>query len=175
MAYRPSEGRNQKKATPPVQPSLIPIMNLFLAIMPFLLMMVVITQVAMVALNFSASGGGGAGAGAGGGGGDTKEIKIIIMNSSGNEMYPGYSVVEPGDVKTAYRNAENRGEFNFVALNKKLAEIKKVNADVSSITLVVYPDVQYGTMIQTIDLCKQNGFPNVVYKPATVGYAQGGN
>ena len=54
MAYRPSEGRNQKKQTPPEMPNLVPLMNLFITIVPFLLTIVVISQVALDVLNFSA-------------------------------------------------------------------------------------------------------------------------
>ncbi len=170
MAYRPSEGRNQKKASPPVQPNLVPIMNLFLGIIPFLMMMVVITEVAMVSLNFSASGGGGSGDGGGGAGGASKEIKIVIMNSEGLEMFPGFEIKDTDGTKTAVRNSENKGNYNFIALDRKLNDIKNRNSDVNDITIVVYPDVKYGALIQTIDLSKKNGFP----KSAGVSYGSGG-
>lgn len=175
MAYRPSEGRNQKKQSPPEEPNLVPIMNLFITIIPFLLSMIVISQVAMVALNFSASGGGGGDGGSGGGGvAEEKEIKVIIMASEGNQLYPGFEIRESGAGSIAIRNSENQGSFNFITLNNTLNNLKKQNQQLSEVTIVVYPDVLYGTLIQTIDLCKQNGFPNVVYKPATVMYGAGG-
>lgn len=174
MAYRPSEGRNQKKQGPPVQPNLVPIMNLFMTIIPFLLSMIVISQVAMVALNFSAAGGGGSEGGSGGGGGATQEVKIIVMASEGNLMFPGFEIRDPSGENQTFRNSDNRGDFNFVALNTALGNIKNRNKDMGDITIVVYPDVLYGTLIQTIDLCKQNGFPNVIYKPAGVVYGSGG-
>ena len=62
--YRPSEGRQQKSQTAPQEPNLVPIMNLFVTIIPFLLLLIVVSQVALVALNFSqAAGGGGQGGG----------------------------------------------------------------------------------------------------------------
>lgn len=173
MAYRPSEGRNQKKQSPPEQPNLVPIMNLFMALIPFLLMMIVISQIALVALNFSAAGGGGGG-GAGGGGETPKEIKVIIMASEGNQIFPGFEIRESEGGNIAIKNAENGGRFNFMSLNNTLGNIKANNQGLGDITIVVYPDVLYETLIQTIDLCKQNGFPNVIYKPATVSYGSGG-
>ena len=175
MAYRPSQGRNQKNQSPPIQPDLVPIMNLFMTIIPFLMTMIVISQVALVALNFSAAGGGGSDGGAGGGGGGpTKELKIIVMASEGNLMFPGFEVREPGVDNTMLRNADYQGAYNFMALNNTLGNMKKRNPDLLEITIVVYPDVLYGTLIQTIDLCKQNGFPSVIYKPAGVSYGSGG-
>jgi biopolymer transport protein ExbD len=175
MVYRPSEGRNQKKQSPPSQPNLVPMMNVFLTLIPFLITMVVITQVALVALNFSSSGGGGGTGNGGGGSGSTgKEIKVVVMSSAGNEMFPGFQIREAGESTYDIRNADSRGRFNFIALNQKLSEIKARNKDIADIKIVVYPDVLYGTLIQTIDLCKKNGFPNVIYAPAQVVYGAGG-
>ena len=64
--YRPSAMRQQKAQTVPQEPNLIPIMNLFLTIIPMLMMMVVISQIALLALNFS-QGEGGVSYGQGGG------------------------------------------------------------------------------------------------------------
>ena len=175
MAYRPSEGRNQKKQSPPEPPNVVPLMNLFLTLIPFLITMVVVTQVAMVALNFSATGGGAGDNGAGGGNGSTeKEVRIIIMASSGNQMNPGFEVREQDGQNVNILNSDNKGEFDFVALNRILAQLKNRNQNITSITITPYPDVLYGTLIQTIDLCKNNGFPNVVYSPARTFYGEGG-
>lgn len=170
MAYRPSEGRNQKKQTPPEQPNLVPLMNLFITIVPFLLTIVVISQVAMVALNFTSPGGGGPGGGSGGIGGSGEDIKVIIMASEGNQLYPGFEIRGWAGKSIAIRN---KNSYDFITLNQTLAAIRK-NVTTDRITVVVYPDVLYGSLIQTIDLCKANGFPNVIYKPATVSYGAGG-
>ncbi len=173
MVYRPSEGRNQKKQTPPIQPDLVPLMNLFITIVPFLLTIVVISQVAMVALNFSTPGGGGPGGSSGGIGGSGPEIKVIIMASAGNQLYPGFEIRGWEGKTVSIRNQGGGTKFDFVTLNSSLAAIRKsVSGD--QITVVVYPDVLYGDLIQTIDLCKLNGFPNVIYKPASVSYGSGG-
>lgn len=172
MAYRPSERRNQKKQTPPEQPNLVPIMNLFITIIPFLLTMIVISQVALVALNFSAPGGGGSDTGSEPGGGPEKDIQIIVMASSGNQVFPGFEI-RGWDKSVFIRNSDNQANYNFIALNQTLREIKTQHQKLTDITLIVYPDVLYGTLIQTIDLCKQNGFPNVIYKPAVVSYGVG--
>jgi len=173
MAYRPSEGRNQKKQTPPELPNLVPLMNLFITIVPFLLTIVIISQVAMIALNFSSPASGGSGGSSKGIGGSGPEVKVIIMASEGNQLYPGFEIRDWNGKTISIRNKGDLGTYDFVTLNNSLAEIRKSFSS-DQISVVVYPDVMYGTLIQTIDLCKQNGFPNVIYKPASVSYGTGG-
>jgi biopolymer transport protein ExbD len=174
MAYRPSEGRNQKKQSPPELPNLVPIMNLFVTIIPFLLTMIVISQVAMVALNFSSAGGGGGNdGGSGSGPGQAIEIKLILMASSGNQLFPGFEVRVAGEGGILIRNSDSDGFYNFVELDQILKVLQN-RKNTPDITLVVYPDVLYGNLIQAIDLCKQNGFTNVIYKPASVSYGSEG-
>ncbi len=177
MVYRPSEGRNQKKQTPPEQPNLVPLMNLFITIIPFLLTIVVISQVALIAMNFSKPGSETSGTGGSGSGpGAAQEIKLIIMASSdGMEMYPGFKIRGWGN-EIPIRNTDIGVGFqgyNYIELNRILGDIKK-SINLNEISVIVYPDVLYGTLVQTIDLCKSNGFPNVIYKPAGVLYGSGG-
>jgi biopolymer transport protein ExbD len=172
MAYRPSEGRNQKKQSPPEFPNLVPLMNLLITIIPFLLTMIVISQVALVALNFSA----GAEAASSGGSSGTDssvsrgvEIKLILMASGGNKLFPGFELRKTDAGSFMIKNSDNAGQYNFIALDQALKSLQQLNES-SDIILVVYPDVLYGNLIRTIDLCKLNGFTNVIYKPATVMY-----
>lgn len=68
--YRPSEARQQKGQTAPQEPNLVPIMNLFITIIPFLMLMITI-QVSLLALNFASDS-------TGSGGGDGPEAVIRI-------------------------------------------------------------------------------------------------
>jgi biopolymer transport protein ExbD len=176
MAYRPSEGRNQKKQSPPELPNLVPLMNLFVTIIPFLLTMIVISQVALIALNFSSTTGEG-GSGSDGGSGGVKaqvtDVKLIIMASLGNQLFPGYEVRVAGEEGFQIRNSATNGQYNFPELNQVLNVLQN-RRNTHDITLVVYPDVLYGDLIKTIDLCKLNGFTNVIYKPAAVSYGSDG-
>ena len=153
-------------------PNIVPLMNLFLTIVPFLLTIVVISQVAMVALNFSAPGGQISGSGGiGTGHGPAQEIKLIIMASEGNQLYPGFEIRGWGKAPVSIRN-NNQG-YNFSKLNDTLAQMKK-ELNLDNISIIVYPDVLYGNMVQVIDLCKANGITNVTYKAAAVSYGLGG-
>lgn len=173
MAYRPSAGRNQRRGGGPKEPDLVPIMNLFLTIIPFMLYMLVITQIALVALNFTSSGGGGGGGGQGAGGGKTEEKKITvyIMNQDPpapeRGLFRGFEVREPGKDNVQIKLADNSG-YDYASLDQVLKEIRANNPAQSEISVSPYPDVLYGPLIKTIDLCKENKFINVMYKPTGV-------
>lgn len=175
MAYRPSAGRNQKAATAPKQPDLVPIMNLFLAIIPFLLLLLVISQVALVALNFSSTGGGGGGSdNTGGGGQDIKKVQVIIMGTDdeARALYTGFEIREPGS-DTVKIPATPEG-YDYLTLDEALKGLRTRNPELFDINVLVYPEVLYGVLMKTIDLCKVNQFVNVHYEVPKVMYYQGG-
>ena len=167
--YKPSEMRQQQGQTAPKEPSLVPIMNLFLGIIPFMMMMVVVSATALVELNFT-QGGGGDGPGGGGGGAKVEKIEIQIWGKamSAKEGMLGFQIREPGLDK---QNIPAINQiYDFVSLENALKEIRSRKTDLKEITVLVYPDVLYGDLMRTIDLCKTNGFTLVHYTRPTVGY-----
>lgn len=164
--YRPSQARQQKGQTAPQEPNLVPIMNLFLTIIPFLMLMITISQVALVALNFSSEGGGGGTGGEGAGGGEkAKQIEIHLMleDSTAKATFPGMEIREP-DAPIMKLPWISENVYDFEGLNTLLVEMKERHQEQDEISVIVHPDVIYDTLIRTIDLCKQNGFSTVHYK-----------
>ncbi|NLK50056.1 MAG: hypothetical protein GX294_05345 [Candidatus Cloacimonetes bacterium] len=171
MAYRPSAGRNRRLAGGPKEQDLVPLMNLFLTIVPFLLFMLVMTQIASVALNFAPTGdGGGDGLGAGGEKAEEKKIELFIMNTDApdRELFRGFQIRQPGKERINIRFVN--GNYDFVTLDAELKEIRKESPEQTEISVSPYPDVLYGPLIKTIDLCKDNQFVNVLYRPVEVRY-----
>ena len=170
--YRPSAMRQQKSQTVPQEPNLVPIMNLFLTIIPMLLMMVVISQIALLALNFSQGESGVSyGQGGGGGGAKTEKVEIHILGkqyAQENNATIGMEIREPG-FKPMTISAIN-GYYDYVTLNKTLQEIRSRKGTLSDITVLVHPDVLYGDLMKTIDICKVNGFTQVHYTATKVEY-----
>ncbi len=164
--YRPSQARQQKGQTAPKEPNLIPIMNLFLTIIPFLLLMVTISQVALVALNFSSDGsGGGAGDGDGGSADKAKQIEIHLMltDNEALSLFPGMEIRDPdADIVRLPWIREN--VYDFSGLNAQLIKLKERHEETEEISIIAHNDVIYDTLIRTIDLCKENGFSTVHYK-----------
>lgn len=163
--YRPSQARQQRSQTAPQEPNLVPIMNLFVTIIPFLMLLVVVSQVALVALNFSSEGGPGAGGSGIGGGEVDKQIEIHLMLRDKPEagLFQGMEIREV-DGKKHKIPALSEMMYDFPGLNDLLIDLKARNADTDNIAVIVHPEVVYDTLIRTIDLCKQNGFPTVHYK-----------
>jgi len=164
--------RQQKAQTVPQEPNLIPIMNLFLTIIPILLMMVVISQIALLALNFSQGEGGVSySQGGGGGGAQTDKVEIHILGNQyaqENNATIGMEIREPG-FKPITIPAINE-YYDYVTLNKTLQDIRNRKETLSDITVLVHPDVLYGDLMKTIDICKVNGFTQVHYTAAKVEY-----
>ncbi len=160
--YRPSQARQQRSQTAPGEPNLVPIMNLFISIIPFLMLMIVISQVAMVALNFESSGEvGGTGGGAGGGGSDALLEIRLYASSHVTGLFPGFEI---RDLDKKATKLPKIGEaYDFASLEQQLVQLKDKYPDKSEVAVVVYPDVMYDTLIRTIDLCKQTGFVTVKY------------
>ena len=151
---------------------ILPIMNLFLTIIPMLLMMVVISQIALLALNFSQGESGVSyGQGGGGGGAKTEKVEIHILGeqyAQENNTTLGMEIREPG-FKPMTISAIN-GYYDYVTLNKTLQEIRSRKGTLSDITVLVHPDVLYGDLMKTIDICKVNGFTQVHYTATKVEY-----
>lgn len=168
--YRPSQARQQKGQTAPEEPNLVPIMNLFVSIIPFLILMISISQVTLLALSFTGDEGG-SGAGGSGGGADKQEIVEVhlMLKEHHTGLFPGMQVREPGS--TNYTNIPWLSEnvYDFDRLNTLLVSLKEKYTESSEIAVVVHPEVLYDTLIRTIDLCKANGFVTVHYRsPKTI-------
>jgi hypothetical protein len=170
--YRPSQARQQKSQTEPQEPNLVPIMNLFVTIIPFLMLMIVISQVALVALNFTSEGGSNVpGEGTGGGGEADEQIEIhLMLKEHATGLFPG---MEIRDIDGTTHKLPVLGEnvYDFVGLNDLLIDMKERYPDTIDIAVIVHPEVVYDTLIRTIDLCKENGFVTVHYKnPKNIYY-----
>ena len=172
MAYRPSAGRNQHPVSVPKVPDLVPIINLFLTVIPFLLLMLVITQVALVAFNFSAAPPGQPATvdGTEGLKKDVPEVTVIITASqdSLSTTIPGFEIREPG--RDPGIVGLSLGQYNYVMLDAGLKTIRERFPDLRDISVAPYADVQYDVMIKTIDICRSNDFANVHYKAPQVRY-----
>jgi hypothetical protein len=176
MAYRPSAGRNQRPTSAPKLIDLVPIINLFITIVPFLLLILVISQIALVSLNFTQSTGGGTSTTAGGGSPKTDlpliEVIITAPEDNGNGVTAGFEIREPSTQPVMIGLENNL--YNYASLDSLLRQVKSRYQTLGDINVIPYPYVRYETLMKTIDLCKSNEFLNVHYKaPQTLFYLRG--
>ncbi len=166
MAYRPSQSRSNKASHSTDPPNLVPIMNLFLTIIPMLLLMVVSVQVTLLALNFSGADAGGSGDG---GGGDEEKIyavDLIIYNDEVDGKFTrGIEIKEELNSKNKFID-----EFDYVELDEYLNGVKKRNPEQETIKITPYDNVKYEHLLRVIDICKmpteegKTRFPDVAYQ-----------
>ena len=175
MAHPPSTRRDQHHFSPPKVSDLVPLMNLFLIIIPFLILMMVVTQIAMIALNFThgtatEKQGGGPLNGTSVTQKNIPEITIIIMASQDSlgTTFPGFEIREPE--KTKDKVGLVNGYYDYGKLDEKLKAIRQRYPDLQDISVAPYDDVLYDTLIKTIDLCRENNFSNIHYKAPQVRY-----
>ncbi|MBW6515984.1 MAG: biopolymer transporter ExbD [Candidatus Cloacimonetes bacterium] len=167
MAFGASKRRIQKSSHLQ-EINLIPIMNLFITIIPMLLMITVTVHMALLSLNLTASGmsGTGEGSGVSGTGDKVKEIKLVLYVDR-------FELFEEGNVEPIvipagiFEDGELRHDYR--ALDLFIEDIKNRNMDINEIRIAPYPDVYYGTLIRAIDICKLRGFPEVKYERIRVG------
>jgi biopolymer transport protein ExbD len=167
MASGASKRRIQKSAG--MQDlNLIPMMNLFIIIIPLLLTITVTVHMAFLSLDLSASGTGGSGEGESSGQAESrsKEIRLILYSDRFEIREEGVTdpIIIPARV-----SEDGTVVYNYAMLDNILAEIKTRNTEISEIRITPYPDVLYGTLIRAIDMSKIRGFPDVKYERIRVG------
>ncbi len=148
--------------------NLIPIMNLFITIIPMLLMITVTIHMAFISLNLAASGTSGSeeSEGLSGSEAKVKEIKLVL--------YPDRIEIQEEGIRDpiiipAIETEEGVIVYDYQTLDAMLANIKGRNQEIHEIRVAPYPDVYYGVLIRAIDICKMQGFPEVKYERIRVG------
>ena len=159
MAYRPSEAKRGYRED--FQgPNLIPIMNLFIVIIPMLITMVVTVNLAMLHISIPA------------GGGDDSDTGSVAEESD-NES-PLRVIITPEAFTVREKDTDNKlldeieikkedGRYNLFQLDKVISDFRKKYPDKNVIEVLPDNSVKYETLLKTIDVCKYNKFVNVVY------------
>ncbi len=141
--------------------NLIPIMNLFIVIVPMLITMWVSVQMAMLAIDISS----GTATSASSQKIRMKKIEVglfkndIQVKVQGDNIISHIAVIDSSVVPRKY---------DMFALDNKLSEIHKRYPKQKDITLVPAPDVKYNTLLKAIDISKFNGFENIEYSISSI-------
>ncbi|MCD4651112.1 MAG: biopolymer transporter ExbD [Candidatus Cloacimonetes bacterium] len=174
---RISESRTAKlsKMTKPI--NLVPIMNLFLVVIPFLLMIMVTAQMALLEIQLASSGGGD---GAGNEGEEEiKEISVAIFDDrlevklSNQDKADVLPVIAEGieDIMQRYDFTELDRMFqNFdeeFPVSDSLKQITGLDLHEALVRIIPSEIVKYQALLLVIDICKMNNFPNIRYSSAT--------
>ena len=164
MAHAPSKIRNLNRDNSKGL-NLIPIMNLFIVIIPMLMTIMVSVHLAMVEIVLPKKG-----------------MATNAMNEEQekpktlrlNILTDAFEILIVEDERTinipVLDNSTNPAEFNFLRLNDELMKLKEEFPDQPTMEILPDPDVKYDTLLRSIDVCKINDFPNIRYKLMTTKY-----
>lgn len=181
MALASGPSAKRKKKTGILRLNLIPIMNLFIVVIPMLLVMWVSVQMAMLSINM-----GGVKSGSAGGGDQDKSGNTITHLRVGL-FASHFEITEINKVKGSKKkpkkeidtiNAINFEEIDqalksgsaipqpmhdFQRLNTIIAELKTKYPKHEMVEVIPQPNVRFDTLLQVMDICKLNNFPYTSY------------
>lgn len=164
MAYGPSQNRTGSQHEHR-EPNLIPIMNLFIVIIPMLMTIMVSVHLAMIEITLPAQS-------AGGGNGEEAEEQVEDLPKMITlALFPDrFEIMVEGDKGVTEIPQLSPGRHDFVTLDKNMAELKIAHEKQGTIEVLPDPTVRFDTLLRSIDICKSNNFPNIKYLTALTKY-----
>lgn len=165
MAYGPSKNRSESQHEPR-EPNLIPIMNLFIVVIPMLMTIMVSVHLAMIEITLPTSGGGGAGSG-------EEQVEQDIPLVLTLALFPDRFEIKVEGVEKVVEIPQLAPEkYDYSTLDMNLAQLKENNPNQGTMEILPDPAVSFDTLLRSIDLCKSNNFPNIKYLTASTKYYQ---
>lgn len=172
----PSEGRNSRSSSGHREVDLVPIMNLFVTLIPMLLSMVVLVTISYISLDLSnpnSSSGGGSSSS------ESKkekkeqritklELSINVVNDqeffqfnkNGNPD-KDYSAITTDNLS---KLSEVLNEYRKIMMEDKYGDSNFSENDDRSLPIIIIPKdyVRFGTFVKTMDLCKKMKFTDIM-------------
>lgn len=171
MAFKPSERLSRTSDGQSL--NLIPMLNLFLVLIPMLITMVVTVKLTIMQLNLpspdktsSAQK-------------QKKSMKerekrddlIVVLTNEKNILVLGYpedissnNIIRLGkgkNAQSAIRIPRTNKKFSFDMLNRYIVRIRENYPDWTKVRFGSDDDVQYGDIISAMDLCRRNGLSDI--------------
>ncbi|RLC57402.1 MAG: hypothetical protein DRH89_03590 [Candidatus Cloacimonadota bacterium] len=164
MAYGPSKNRSRSQ-NEPREPNLIPIMNLFIVIIPMLMTIMVTVHLAMIEITLPTEA-------AGGGGGDeaTEELEELPKIITLALLPDRFEIMVEGIEDIITIPQLSVGTYDYFTLDRNIARLKENNENQGTIDLLPDPTVKFDTLLRSIDICKSNNFPNIKYLTSSTKY-----
>ena len=153
MAASGPSGKRIKNKQGIAKPNLMPIMNLFLVIIPMLITMITATGLQMMALNLP-------------GGGNVpnpdpvEEKANIYLGILPDKFQIRVDEMVVRNIPIRIKNGKR--EFDFITLNDVIDKLHEDHPTVDKIKVTPSNLITYEIFVKTMDVCKmQNRFPNI--------------
>ena len=162
MAYGPSRNRSRSQSEPR-EPNLIPIMNLFIVIIPMLMTIMVTVHLAMIEITLPTDS-------AGGGDEDTEQLEDLPKVITLALLPDRFEILVEGVEDIITIPQTSAGKYDYFMLDSNMARLKDSNENQGTIDLLPDPTVKFDTLLRSIDICKSNNFPNIKYLTSSTKY-----
>ncbi|MBI3583186.1 MAG: biopolymer transporter ExbD [Nitrospinae bacterium] len=148
MAYRPSKRRRHSISDTDL--NLTPVMNLFMVIIPFLLLTAVFAKTAIIDAYLPQESGNG-------GGSQTAAPKILIVKATEKG-------IELGGIGEGIFIPMLEGNLNYKQLSIELARLKNSHPDKEDAVLLFPPQIAYDHVVQIMDAARETTGENGIKK-----------
>ena len=132
--------------------NIIPVMNIFLLLIPFLLLTAAFVKIAILDLSLPSLSKSGA---AKQQQENRKKLTLVILKVKDN----GFQLKSFGFKFDPIPKIQEK--YNFQILANQLLEIKTKNTAAEDVIVAPDADTKYGLIIKIMDQCRESGFPNV--------------
>jgi biopolymer transport protein ExbD len=129
--------------------NITPVMNVFLILIPFMLLTAVFVQIAVQEFSLPST--------------DTpasdpsQQKKAVLTILAINEN--GFELKTQGAKYPLILNKDE--EFDFQTLVERLQEVKQLHQETEDIVIAPQASIKYDTIIKVMDRCRENGFSNI--------------
>ncbi len=130
--------------------NITPVMNIFLILIPFLLLTAVFVRIAVLEFSLPSANGAAEQTKA-----EPKQAVVTIVAITEK----GFDLKTQG-LKLAFIS-KKEDDFDFEALVKQLRKVKQMHEETEDIIIAPQASIKYDTIIKVMDRCRENGFPNI--------------
>ena len=128
--------------------NITPVMNIFLILVPFLLLTAVFVKLSILEFSLPTSQAGEAQKQQ-----NNPVVTILAISEKGFEL-------KTKGMKIPFIE-KKKDNFDFQTLVEKLQKIKEMHVQTEDIILAPQVSIKYGTIIKVMDRCRENGFLNI--------------
>lgn len=129
--------------------NITPVMNIFLILIPFLLLTAVFVRIAVLEFSLPSAQDSAQGARQA----ENAVVTVIAINEKGFDL-------KSQGMKFSFIN-KRQEHFDFQSLVDNLRKVKRRHQKSEDIVIAPHASIKYETIIKVMDRCRENGFPNI--------------
>lgn len=130
------------------------VMNIFLILIPFLLLTAVFTKIAVLEISLPTGGGGSSSAAPP----PEKSMLVVIAVRESGIMQIQLTTTQ---ISFPMIESKVNNEFNYEALTEQLKRLKVEFPWLEELVLQPSDQVKYDVIVKIMDCCREQGFPNI--------------